>query len=106
MGVANVRGNLVPLIDLKQYIEGERTVATEASRVLLVRQAGGSVGLLVDEVLGQRNFSEEQRAQAIGEDDERYARFVAEKYQLGELLWGLFSMAALVRTPDFAQASA
>ena len=106
LGVANVRGNLVPLIDLKHYMEGERAQVTETSRVLLVRQAGGSVGLLVDEVLGQRNFSEEQRADAFGEDDERYARFVAEKYLLGDVHWGLFSMAALVRTPDFAQASA
>jgi twitching motility protein PilI len=106
LGVANVRGNLVPLIDLKEYLEGERTLVTEASRVLLVRQAGGSVGLLVDEVLGQRNFSEEQRAAAVGEEDERYTRFVGEKYLLGDVHWGLFSMAALVRTPDFAQASA
>jgi twitching motility protein PilI len=106
LGVANVRGNLVPLIDLKQYLEGERTQLTEASRVLLVRQSGGSVGLLIDEVMGQRNFSQEQRAEAVGEADDRYARFVAEKYQLGDVHWGLFSMAALVRTPDFAQASA
>ena len=106
LGVANVRGNLVPLIDLKQYLEGERTHVTDSTRVLLARQAGGSVGLLVDEVLGQRNFSEEQRADAVGEDDERYVRFVAEKYQLGDVLWGMFSMAVLVRTPDFVQASA
>ena len=106
LGVANVRGNLVPLIDLKQYLEGERTLLSEVSRVLLVRQSGGSVGLLIDEVLGQRNFSQEQRADAIGEEDDRYNRFVSEKYLLGEVYWGLFSMAALVRTPDFVQASA
>lgn len=106
LGVANVRGNLVPVIDLKQYLEGERTQLTDASRVLLVRQAGGSVGLLIDEVLGQRSFSEEQRAEAIGEDDERYGRFVGEKYPLGEMHWGQFSMATLVRSPDFVQAAA
>jgi len=106
LGVANVRGNLVPLIDLKQYLEGERTLLSEASRVLLVRQSGGSVGLLIDEVLGQRSFSEEQRADAIGEEDEHYSRFVAEKYPLGDVVWGQFSMTALVRTPDFVQAAA
>ena len=106
LGVANVRGNLVPVIDLKQYLEGDRTQITDASRVLLVRQAGGSVGLLIDEVLGQRSFSEEQRAEAIGEDDERYGRFVGEKYPLGEMHWGQFSMATLVRSPDFVQAAA
>jgi len=106
LGVANVRGNLVPVIDLKQYLEGERSVLTDTSRVLLVRQLGGSVGLLIDEVLGQRSFSEEQRRDAVGEENEHYARFVAEKYPLGDVVWGQFSMNALVRTPDFVQAAA
>jgi twitching motility protein PilI len=106
LGVANVRGNLVPVIDLKHYLEGERTALTDSSRVLLARQHGGSVGLLIDEVLGQRNFSEEQRADAVGEEDDRYNRFVGEKYPLGDVHWGQFSMAALVRTPDFVQAAA
>ncbi len=105
LGVANVRGNLVAVVDLRGYIEGERSVLTDTTRVLLVRQHGGSVGLLIDEVLGQRSFSDEQRAQAFGEEDERYARYVGEKVQLGEILWGLFSMSALVRTAEFQQAS-
>ena len=106
LGVAYVRGNLVPVIDLKLYLEGERSIITDSSRVLLVRQLGGSVGLLIDEVLGQRNFSEEQRAEAVGEDDDRYSRYIGEKYPLGDVNWGLFSMAALVRSPDFVQAAA
>lgn len=106
LGVANVRGNLVPVIDLRDFIEGERSIPTEASRVLVVRQHGGSVGLLIDEVLGQRSFSDEQRADAVGEADERYAHFVGENLQLGDVLWGLFSMAALVRAAEFQQGSA
>jgi twitching motility protein PilI len=106
LGVANVRGNLVPIIDLRDFVEGERSVPTESSRVLIVRQHGGSVGLLIDEVLGQRSFSEEQRAEAVGEADPRYQRFVGENLQLGDVLWGLFSMAALVRAAEFQQGSA
>jgi twitching motility protein PilI len=106
LGVANVRGNLVPIIDLRDFIEGERSVITDASRVLVVRQHAGSVGLLIDEVLGQRSFSDEQRADAVGESDERYQRFVGENLQLGDVLWGLFSMAALVRAAEFQQGSA
>ncbi|MEO8803199.1 MAG: chemotaxis protein CheW [Rudaea sp.] len=106
LGVANVRGNLVPVVDLKLYLMEERTQVTDSSRVLLVRQAGGSVGLLIDELLGQRSFTEEQRSDALEEEDERYKRFVAENYPLGDVHWGMFSMAALVRTPDFIQAAA
>jgi twitching motility protein PilI len=53
LGVANVRGNLVPVIDFARYLFGERTTHTERSRLLIVRQGGGSVALLVDEVFGQ-----------------------------------------------------
>ncbi|HEY6894330.1 MAG TPA: chemotaxis protein CheW [Rhodanobacteraceae bacterium] len=106
LGVANVRGNLVPIIDLRDFIEGERSVLTESSRVLVVRQHAGSVGLLIDEVLGQRSFTDEQRNEAVGEADERYQRFVGENLQLGDVLWGLFSMAALVRAAEFQQGSA
>jgi len=106
LGVANVRGNLVPAIDLRDFIEGERSVLTESSRVLVVRQHAGSVGLLIDEVLGQRSFTDEQRNEAVGEADERYQRFVGENLQLGDVLWGLFSMAALVRAAEFQQGSA
>jgi twitching motility protein PilI len=106
IGVANVRGNLVPVVDLREFIIGGRGPATETTRVLVVRQQGGSVGLIVDEVLGQRSFSEEQIASAMVESDERFSRYVGENVQLGEVQWGLFSMAALVRDAHFQQAAA
>jgi len=71
-----------------------------------VRQQAGRVGLLVDEVLGQRSFADELREQAVAEDDARYERYVRERVPLGEVLWGMFSMAALVRAPEFQQAAA
>ena len=51
-------------------------------------------------------FTDEQRNEAVGEADERYQRFVGENLQLGDVLWGLFSMAALVRAAEFQQGSA
>ena len=106
LGIANVRGNLVPVVDLRDFMGGGRSPTSEATRVLSVRQPGGSVGLLVDEVLGQRSFSAEQMAGVIGEADESYARFVGENIRMGDILWGLFSMAALARSTQFQQAAA
>jgi twitching motility protein PilI len=105
LGVANVRGNLVPVIDLHQYLYGQRTQLTDRSRVLLVRQSGGAIGLLVDEVLGQRNLTDEQREGAQSEDDERLQRFVVENIRLGEQSWGVFDMSSLVTASDFQQAA-
>lgn len=106
LGVANVRGNLVPLVDLNLFLTGERSLVAEASRILIVRQPGGSVGLLVDEVLGQRNFATEQQVGPAADQDERFAQFILENFSLGDAIWGQFSMAALVRAVDFTRAAA
>jgi twitching motility protein PilI len=106
LGIANVRGNLIPVIDLRDFVGNGRTTTTETTRVLMVRQPAGNIGLLIDEVLGQRSFSKEQIDGAVGEADGRYSRFVGENVQLGEVLWGLFSVAALARSVEFQQAAA
>jgi twitching motility protein PilI len=103
LGVANVRGNLIALVDLKQFLLEQRTHVSDRTRVLWVKQAGGGVGLLVDEVLGQRNLTDEQRVDAEGESDERLGRFVTENVTLGNTRVGMFSMVELTRAPDFQQ---
>lgn len=104
LGVANVRGNLVPVIDFARFLFDERTTLSERSRLLVVRQGSGSVALMVDEVFGQRTVDAQQRAQAEREDDARLARFVDER--VGEQGLAMFSMSRLVRAPDFRQAAA
>ncbi len=107
LGVANVRGNLLPVVDLKQFLEGERTGVHEGQRVLVVRQAGGNVAVIIDELFGQRTFNDTHRAEhAAGEAEGRYAHFVGQAYRLAETTWGVFSMSLLTRTPEFRQATA
>src|SRR5690606_41412345 len=48
LGVGNVRGNLLPIVDLKQFLEGERTVLHETQRVLIVRQPDGDVAVTIE----------------------------------------------------------
>ena len=104
LGVANVRGNLVPVVDFARFLFGERTQQSDRTRLLVVRQGGGSVALLVDEVFGQRTVDEEQRREAGREDDPRLARFAESR--VGEQQLAVFSMNRLVRAPDFRQAAA
>lgn len=104
LGVANLRGNLVPVIDFGRFLFGERTQHTDRSRLLVVRQGSGSVALLVDEVFGQRTVDPAQRSAAVQEDDPRLTRFVENR--VGEQQLAIFSMSRLVRAPDFRQAAA
>lgn len=104
LGIANVRGNLVPVVDLARFLFGERTQLAERTRLLIVRQGTGSVALLVDEVFGQRTVDEEQRRAASPEEDPRLARFVDSC--VGDKQLAIFSMQRLIRAPDFRQAAA
>ena len=110
LGVANVRGNLLPIVDLKQFLEGERTVLHEGQRVLIVRQPGGDVAVTIDELFGQRSFVDEQQLPADELQEQelgagRYAHFTDRVYRLGEDIWGIFSLQKLARTPEFRQAA-
>ncbi len=110
LGLANVRGNLLPIVDLKQFLEGERTVMHEAQRILLVRQPGGDVAVLIDELYGQRSFNEKHLVDLVDDvaaqlADGRYANFIEQAYRLDENTWGIFSLDRLARTPEFRQAA-
>lgn len=106
LGVANVRGNLLPIVDLKQFLEGERTVLHESQRMLVVHQAGGDVAVTIDELFGQRSFHETNEVPADALAQGRYAHFVDRAFRLGDHEWGIFSLDRLTRTPEFRQAAA
>ena len=106
LGIANIRGTLMPVADLKQFLDGERTVLHETTRMLVVRQPGGNVGVLIDELYGQRNFHDEQAIPPEGMGGGRYGNFIRQAYRLGDNDWGVFSMGVLTRTPEFRQAAA
>ncbi|MEO6138512.1 MAG: chemotaxis protein CheW [Luteimonas sp.] len=111
LGVANIRGNLLPIVDLKQFLEGERTVLHESQRVLIVRQPGGDVAVTIDELFGQRSFNESQQQtpETLAESplaQGRYTHFIDRAYRLADDSWGIFSLERLSRTPEFRQAAA
>ena len=106
LGVANVRGTLLPVVDLKQFLEGERTVLHESQRVLVVRQPGGEVAVTIDELYGQRSFVDGQSIDIAQVSEGRYGHFVDRAYRMGEQNWGVFSLDRLARTPEFRQAAA
>ena len=107
LGVANMRGNLLPVVDLKWFLEGERSVLHEGQRMLVERQPGGAVAVLIDELYGQRSFNEPQLIDAAElQSGGRYGHFIERAYRLDDQPWGVFSLERLARTPEFRQAAA
>lgn len=104
-GIANVRGNLLPIMDLHGYLKGEGVVPSRLSRVLVVNHKGVFSGLIVDEVLGLKHFMPEQRTDELPASDAALKPFLQFGFQLGDEHWGVFSMHELAQTPQFLQAA-
>ena len=62
LGIANLRGNVVSMVDLKQFFGGGVSVHTASSRIIVVRAEEWRYGLLVDEIIGMRHFNANDRA--------------------------------------------
>ena len=106
LGVANVRSNLLPVVDLKQFLEGARSVLHEGhQKVMVLRQPGGDVAVTIDELYGQRSFMDEQQVEPEGLADGRYAGFIDRAYRVADDVWGVFSLDRLVCTPEFRHAA-
>lgn len=104
-GIANVRGNLLPIMDLQGYLKGSSALTNRRSRVLVVNHKGVFTGLIVDEVLGLKHFSPEQRTDETPVKDQALEPFLQSGFEVGSEYWSVFSMHRLAETPQFLQAA-
>ena len=102
-GIANVRGNLLPIMDLKDYLMRETTELSFKSRVLVVNHDGIFAGLLVDEVLGLKHFQDEDYSRKLPNADNFLKSYMTGAYKQDTEEWGVFSMHALAKSPLFLQ---
>ena len=106
LGIANLRGHLLPLIDLKLMLGSGRTSLRRTTRVISVNHREVPAGLVVDEVIGFRRFMDHEFANETAETVVRCDRFLAGTYQRGEESWPVFNLFDLVESNVFLQASA
>lgn len=100
-GMANVRGTLLPIMDLNGFLGDHASSLTRLSRVLVVPIENAYTGLLVDEVFGMRHFPRES-LQGVPEGvDQRYAPFVSGRIDHDGEQWLVFSVQSLVADPQF-----
>ncbi len=103
-GIANIRGNLLPIMDLKSYLIGEKTNIHRRSRVLVVNSNGIITGLLVDESMGIRRFYVDQYSSSLQDISSDYKQYVAGSFAENDGdIWWKFSMKALSDNPLFTR---
>jgi len=105
LGVANVRGNLLPVVDVQGMLSGTMTQHTARARVLVFDHDGLFSGLLVDEVLGLKHFNEGEYTDETVPVDDFLQPYTEHGFRRGGRVWSIFSLYALVDAPQFLQAA-
>ncbi len=105
-GVANVRGNLLPLVDLGLLLGFKPPAIQRGSRYMVLNSDEVPGGFLVDAVSGYRRFlPQDQRHELVaGQPDDVKPYLLGGFVREGES-WLVFSLMKLIRAEVFQNAS-
>ena len=99
-GVANVRGRLLPIVDLSRFFGSTLTIPRKQRRGLVLDRDDLFVGLLVDELLGMQHFPVNHFSTDLPTLDEVFRPFVVGAY-VQDTPTLVFNFRALARDQAF-----
>jgi len=102
LGVANVRGRLVPVMDLAGMLGLSSRANWRSRRVLVVEQGDVLTGLLVDAVLGMQQFPVDTM-RTVTEVESSLENYVHYGFEKNEKVWSIFRIDDLVQSSEFLQ---
>ncbi len=100
-GLANIRGSLMPVLDMHAYLFGDATDLHKNSRVLIVNQMGLIAALLVEEVYGMRRFKPDEHSDEVDPDLGSIQEYLTGSFVDRVQRWNVFSVDKLVKTDQF-----
>jgi len=106
VGLANVRGILLPVMDLNAYINKQASKQGRSTRVLVVRNGDNFTGLLVDEVFGIRHFFSEDHSGNAQDIATELSGYLTGSYLQHGKTWNIFSMDLLTERDEFINIAA
>jgi twitching motility protein PilI len=104
-GLANIRGQLMPMLDLRQFLGSGATTAGRNTRIVVVNHREIPAGLMVDEVLGFRRFTEPEFNAEPPPTVIRCDSYLAGAFRRGGEVWPVLSLKSLVESQSFLQAA-
>ncbi len=99
-GVANVRGSLLPIFDLQQFLGGNHISLSRKTRVLVIEHEGLFAGLMVEDVFGMRHFNTELRINEYSADAP-ISQYISGAYDVEGVLCPILSMHVLAEDNTF-----
>jgi len=105
VGIANVRGSLLPIMDMKGYLLGENIKQRQKGRVIVIDYKGFNTGLVVEEVYGMRHFREGDATTDIPDVHESITPFIERAFKQDEEHWPVIDFKEMTSDERFAHAS-
>ena len=105
LGIANLRGRVITIIDLNHFLRGEASRQTGTSRIIVVRSEDWLYGLLVDEVIGMRHFGDEAGKPPNQQLDPAIRPYVTAVLRGDGKEWLALDMKILLENGSFLDAS-
>jgi twitching motility protein PilI len=106
LGLANVRGELMTVVDLSLLLTGAHTSMSSRSRLLATSLNRAPIGLLIDELTGQRHFLDSDAVPADLPEGSPLAGIVAKQHQFGAETWNELDLDRLFNSAEFLSGAA
>ena len=104
-GLANIRGQLLPMLDLRQFLGSGSTTPGRNTRIVVANHREIPAGLIVDEVLGFRRFADPEFNPEPPPTVIRCDSYLAGAFRRGGEVWPVLSLKSLVESQSFLQAA-
>lgn len=101
LGIANVRGRLIPIIDMHQYLDVQAAHPRKDWRVLVIEEGDLVAGLLIEQSLGMQHFLEEGFEEATPAELPGLQGNLRGAYRHGGRMYYVVSLLSLVRDEKF-----
>jgi twitching motility protein PilI len=105
IGIANVRGSLLPIMDMRGFLLGDDGKQRKKGRVIVIDYMGVNTGLVVEEIFGMRHFRDGDASDEAANVPDDISPYIEKVYQQDEEYWPVFSFNELAQDKRFAQAS-
>lgn len=106
LGLANVRGTLMTVVDLCWFLTGNPTTVSARSRILATSLQKAPLGLLIDEVFGQRHFLSSDAGDADLDERSSLRPVITHTHHVGSEAWHELNLDRLFRIPEFLNGAA
>ncbi|MFZ2842576.1 chemotaxis protein CheW [Psychrobacter sp.] len=106
LGIANIRGRLLPLTDLSRFLQVPSKLSQMSQRkVIVVEHDNVFSGLLVDQVLGIEQFTKDQYFPEAIEPNSPFAPYNHGKFFKDEQDWYVFMPSLLAQDLQYTDAA-